>query len=165
MGQWLRALPEDKDSQYLRQFITVYISSSRGYKETLFWSLAQRDSLMVIRHSCKHNTELKQMYFLKLGIYFIYISNAIPKIPQMLPHPFPPPTPTSWPWHSPVLRHINFARPMCLFFHWWPTRLTSDSYAARGMSSVGVLISSYCCSTYRIADPFSSLGTFSSSSN
>ena len=87
---------------------------------------------------------------------------------QKSPIPCPqlpyPPTPTSWPWHSPVLRHINFARPMCLFFHWWPTRLTSDSYAARGMSFVGVLISSYCCSTYRIADPFSSLGTFSSSS-
>jgi hypothetical protein len=28
----------------------------------------------------------------------------------------------------------------------------------------GVLLSSYCCSTYRVADPFSSLGTFSSSS-
>jgi hypothetical protein len=27
----------------------------------------------------------------------------------------------------------------------------------------GVLVSSYCCSSYRIADPFSSLGTFSSS--
>jgi putative lipoic acid-binding regulatory protein len=27
-----------------------------------------------------------------------------------------------------------------------------------------VLVSSYCCFTYRIADPFSSLGTFSSSS-
>ena len=27
-----------------------------------------------------------------------------------------------------------------------------------------VLVSSYCCSTYRVADPFSSLGTFSSSS-
>jgi hypothetical protein len=26
------------------------------------------------------------------------------------------------------------------------------------------LVSSYCCSTYRLADPFSSLGTFSSSS-
>ena len=28
----------------------------------------------------------------------------------------------------------------------------------------GVLVSSYCCSTYRVADPFSSLSTFSSSS-
>ena len=27
---------------------------------------------------------------------------------------------------------------------------------------LGVLISSYCCSTYRVADPFSSLGAFSS---
>ena len=27
-----------------------------------------------------------------------------------------------------------------------------------------VLVSSYCCSSYRVADPFSSLGTFSSSS-
>jgi hypothetical protein len=30
--------------------------------------------------------------------------------------------------------------------------------------TLGILISSYCCSTYRVADPFSSLGTFSSSS-
>jgi hypothetical protein len=30
--------------------------------------------------------------------------------------------------------------------------------------ALGVLVSSYCCSTYRVADSFSSLGTFSSSS-
>jgi hypothetical protein len=30
--------------------------------------------------------------------------------------------------------------------------------------ATGVLVSSYCCSTYRVADPFSSLCTFSSSS-
>jgi hypothetical protein len=30
--------------------------------------------------------------------------------------------------------------------------------------ALGVLVSSYCCSTYRVADPFSSLVTFSSSS-
>jgi hypothetical protein len=29
--------------------------------------------------------------------------------------------------------------------------------------ALGVLVSSYCCSTCRVADPFSSLGTFSSS--
>jgi hypothetical protein len=28
--------------------------------------------------------------------------------PALLPYP---PTPTSWPWHSPVLGHIKFARP------------------------------------------------------
>ena len=51
-------------------------------------------------------------FFKKLGIYFIYISNAIPKVPHLLPHPLPyPPIPTSWTWHSPVLRHIKFAWP------------------------------------------------------
>jgi hypothetical protein len=42
-------------------------------------------------------------------------------------------------------------------------RPSFDTYAARVQSS-GVLVSSYCCSTYRVADPFSSLGNFSSSS-
>jgi hypothetical protein len=28
--------------------------------------------------------------------------------------------------------------------------------------ALGVLVSSYCCSTYRVADPFNSLGAFSS---
>jgi hypothetical protein len=48
-----------------------------------------------------------------LDIFFIYISNAIPKSPLYCPPtllPYPP-TPTSWPWCSPVLGHIKFARP------------------------------------------------------
>jgi hypothetical protein len=32
------------------------------------------------------------------------------------------------------------------------------------IQALAVLVSSYCCSTYRFADPFSSLATFSSSS-
>jgi hypothetical protein len=101
-------------------------------------------------------------YFL-LGIFLIYISNAIPKVPHtLLTLPYPP-TPTFWPWRSPVLGHIKFAWPMGLSFQWWPTRPSSATYAARDKSS-GVLVSSYCCFTYRVADPFSSLGTFSSSS-
>jgi hypothetical protein len=102
-----------------------------------------------------------------LGIFLIYISDAIPKVPHTLPPPLPyPTTPTSWPWHFPVLRHIKFAQLMGLSFHWWPARPSSDTYAAREMSSGGwgVLVSSYCCSTYRVADPFSSLDTLSSSS-
>ena len=47
--------------------------------------------------------------------------------------------------------------------HWWPTRSSSATYAARDTSSGGILFSSYCCSSYRVTDPFSSLGTFSSS--
>jgi hypothetical protein len=57
-------------------------------------------------------------------------------IPSPPPLPYPP-TPTSWPWCSPVLRHIKFARPMGLSFHWWPTRSSSDTYAARDTSSGG----------------------------
>jgi hypothetical protein len=52
---------------------------------------------------------------------------------------------------------------MGLSSQWWPTRPSSDTYAARDMSS-GVLVNSYCCCTYRVADSFSSLGTFCSSS-
>jgi hypothetical protein len=81
---------------------------------------------------------LARKEFFLLGIYFIYISNAIPKVPHMLPHPLPHPlTPTSWPWRSPVLRQIKFAWPMGLSFHWWLTRPSSDSYAARDTSSGG----------------------------
>jgi hypothetical protein len=76
------------------------------------------------------------IYFFKLGNYFIYISNAIPKVPHMLPYSLPyTPTPTSWPWRSPVLGHIKFAWPMGHSFHWWATRPSSDSYAARDTSS------------------------------
>jgi hypothetical protein len=86
---------------------------------------------------------------------------------QKSPRPSPPlpyqPTPTSWPWHCPILKHIKFARPRGLSSQRWPTRPSSDAYAAGDMSS-GVLLSSYCCSTYGVADPFSSLVTFSSSS-
>jgi hypothetical protein len=50
---------------------------------------------------------------------------------------------------------------MGLCFHWWPTKPSVDTYAPRD-KSCRVLVSSYCCSTYRVADPFSSLGTYSS---
>jgi hypothetical protein len=56
--------------------------------------------------------------------------------PKSLP-PAPQPTPTFWPWHSPVLRQIKFARPMGLSFQWWLTRPSSATYAARDTSSRG----------------------------
>jgi hypothetical protein len=80
-------------------------------------------------------------------------------VPQTPPH--------SLPTHSHFLAlafpPLKFARPRGLSSQWWPTRPSSDTYAARDKSS-GVLVSSYCCSTYRAADLFSSLGTFSSPS-
>jgi hypothetical protein len=74
-----------------------------------------------------------------------------------------PPTPASWPWYSPVLGHIILARPRAsapidgqlghLLLH-----MQLETRA------LGVLVSSHCCSSYRVAETFSSLGTFSSSS-
>jgi hypothetical protein len=72
-----------------------------------------------------------------LDIFFIYISNAILKVPYTLPRPAPqPPTPTSWPWSSPVLGHIKFARPKGLSSQSWLAR-PSATYAARDTSSGG----------------------------
>jgi hypothetical protein len=101
--------------------------------------------------------------FLKLDIFLLlhfkcYPESSLYPLPTLLPYS---PTPTSWPWHSPVLGHIKFAR----------QRASLPNYGRLGhlllhmqleTRALGVLVSSYCCSTYRVADPFSSLGTFSS---
>jgi hypothetical protein len=76
-----------------------------------------------------------------LDIFFIYISNfkCYPESSLYPPPTLPPypPTPTSWPWCSPVLWHIKFAIPRGLSSQWWPTRPSSATYAARDMSSGG----------------------------
>ena len=46
-------------------------------------------------------------YFLHLH-FKCYPESPLYPPPALLPYP---PTPTSWPWHSPVLGHIKFARP------------------------------------------------------
>jgi hypothetical protein len=101
--------------------------------------------------------------FILLGIFLVYIFNAIPKLPHT--HPSNP-----LPSHSPFLAlafPCTGAYKACKSngpsLQWWPTRPSFDTYAARDKSS-RVLVSSYCCSTYRVAVPFSSLATFSSSS-
>jgi hypothetical protein len=98
--------------------------------------------------------------------YFLHLHfKCYPECPlypthALLPNP---PTPTSWPWHCSVLGHIIIARPS--------TSPPNDGQLGHILLHMqletraqGVLISSYCCSIYRVADPFSSLGTFSSSS-
>jgi hypothetical protein len=53
-------------------------------------------------------------YIFLLDIFFIYMSNVIPKVPYTSPLPALLPYPhthASWPWHSPVLGHMIFARP------------------------------------------------------
>ena len=79
--------------------------------------------------------------------------------PVLLPNP---PTPTLWPWYSTVLGHRIFTRPRAsLPNHGWLGHfLLHMQLEARAL---GELVSSYCCSSYRTADLFSSLSTFSSS--
>jgi hypothetical protein len=109
-------------------------------------------------------------FFNLLDIFIIYISNAI-HFPSFLSenplYPSPAllpnlPTPTSWPWHSPVLGHILFSRPRS------PPPIDGQLghlllHMQLETQALGVLVSSYCCSSYRVSDPFSSLSTFSSS--
>jgi hypothetical protein len=73
-------------------------------------------------------------YFLHLRFKCYPKSPLYPPPPALLPYPL---TPTSWPWHSPVLGHRKFARPRGLSSQWWPTRLSSATYAARDTSSGG----------------------------
>jgi hypothetical protein len=96
-------------------------------------------------------------------IFFIYISNAILKVPYTSPSALLPysPTPSSWPWHFMYWSIKSLQIPRGLSSQWWPTRPSSATYAARDTSS-GVLVNSYCCSTYRVADTFSYLAAFSS---
>jgi hypothetical protein len=74
-------------------------------------------------------------YFLHLH-FKCYPESSLytPPPPALLPYP---PTPTSWPWLSPVLGHIKFARPRGLSSQWWSTSPSSDTYVARNTSSGG----------------------------
>jgi hypothetical protein len=72
-------------------------------------------------------------YFLHLH-FKCYPKKPLDPPPALLPYP---PIPTSWPWHSPVLGHIKFARPRGLSSQWWPTGPSSVTYVARDTSSGG----------------------------
>jgi hypothetical protein len=95
-------------------------------------------------------------YFLHLQ-FKCYSKSSLYPPPALLHNP---PTPTSWLWHSPVLGHIVFARPRAS-----PPNDGRTGHLLLHMlietRALGVLVSSYSCSSYRVTDPFSSLGTFS----
>ena len=113
-------------------------------------------------------SEKSSSYLFLLDIFFIYISNAIPFTSLFSENPLyspllpnPPPT-KSLPWQSPIQGQIIFERP----------RVSPPTDGRVGhpvlhiqleTRALGVLVSSYCCSSHRVADPFSSLGAFSSS--
>ena len=95
-------------------------------------------------------------YFLHL--HFKYY--PLYTLSTLLPNP---PTPASRPWHSPLLGHIIITRSRAshpndggVSHHLLHMQLNTWA--------LGVLVSSYCCSSYRVAEPFRSFGTFSSSS-
>jgi hypothetical protein len=98
-------------------------------------------------------------YFLHLH-FKCYPQSPLYTFPALLPNP---PTPASWSWHSPVLGHMIFARSRASppIDGWLGHPLLHMQLETQLW---GVLVSSYCWSSYRIADLFSSLGTFSSSS-
>jgi hypothetical protein len=68
------------------------------------------------RDGTTHNGPSHSFFLIR---YFLHLHfQCYPKSPPYPPPPLPfPPTPTSWPWHSPVLRHIKFAIPRGLSFH------------------------------------------------
>jgi hypothetical protein len=119
-------------------------------------------------HSCSWDAPYYILFFSNflLGIYFIDISNAIPEVPYTLPPMLPyPPTPTSWPWCFPCTGAYEVCKTKGPLFpvmaDWLGHLLLHMQLETR---APGVLVSSYFCFTYRVADPFSSLGTFFSSS-
>jgi hypothetical protein len=86
------------------------------------------------------------------------------KSPIHFPHPAPLPT------HS---RFLALTFPCTGAYNLCKTKGLSPNNGRLGYlllhmhletRALEVLVSSYCCSTYRVADPFSSLGIFSSSS-
>jgi hypothetical protein len=107
-------------------------------------------------HTHTHTYE-HVFYFLQflLGIYFIYISNDIPYTLSPLPL-LGPGVPLYWGIKS--LQDQGASLPHDGRLGHLLLKMQLETRAP------GVLVISYCCSTYRVADPISSLGIFSSSS-
>jgi hypothetical protein len=108
-----------------------------------------------------------RIFFSTLFFYWIFSSFTF----QMLSwkSPIPSPHPALQPTHScflalafPCTRAYDLLKTKGLSSQCWPTRPSSATYATRD-TALGGLASSYCWSSYRVADPFSALGTFSSS--
>ena len=72
-------------------------------------------------------------YFLHLH-FKCYPKSSLYTPPALLSYTL---TPTSWPWLSPVLEHIKFAKPSVLSSQLWPTRPYSATYAAKDRSTEG----------------------------
>ena len=122
-------------------------------------------------------------FFLLLDIYFIYISNAVPfpDFPSEKPS-IPPPSPCSpnqphllpgpgipLNWgidpledQGSLLLFMTNQAILCYICSWRHKSHHVYSLVIQSQGALGVLVSSQCCSSYGAANPFSSLGPFSS---
>ena len=96
--------------------LDIFHNKLLGMKENITWKTAfiqmAQDCLRVSVTSRTVKEQGVLSLFFLLDIFFItfqMLSWESPNPPSaLLPNP---PTPTSWPWHYPVLGHIIFARP------------------------------------------------------
>jgi hypothetical protein len=110
---------------------------------------------------------LKNFFSLRIIFirYFFSFTSQIPSQKFSIPSPYPAPQPTHFHFLALAFLHTgayDLPETKALSSHWGPSRPSSSTYANRD-SVLGLLVSSYCWSFYRVADPFSSLGIFSSS--
>jgi hypothetical protein len=106
---------------------------------SLLWILAKRKrwpwcnfilvciSLMMYMRSSR-TTFFFTFHFL-LDIFFIYISNAIPKVPYSFPPPYSPTHPLLLPGPGiPLYWVYDLWETKALSSHWWPTKPSSATY-------------------------------------
>jgi hypothetical protein len=104
------------------------------------------------------------LFLFLLDIFFIYISNAIPKAPYTFPSPCSPTHPLLLPGLAcPCTKAYDLRRPRASppIGGWLGHPLLHMQLETQLWE---VLVSLYCCSSYSVADSFSSFGTFSAPS-
>ena len=150
---------------------------------TNMWDCIPQSSVSMFKVSWHSPCKTFLSLIFLLDIYFIYISNVVPfpgflsKTPLSL-SPFPCSSNHQHQLPGPgIPLHWSLHQTKGLYSHWWPTRISSATYVVGAMSptmcslwlviqslgALGVLVSSYCCSSYGADNPFSSLSPFSSS--
>jgi hypothetical protein len=119
------------------------LSNTFNMKGCWFWSKVYSASNEMIMWFFSFNFlhgELHRKNFFLFHIfirYFMYIHFNFQMLSCKFPIPSPlhtaplPTTPSSCPWHSPVLGHIKFPITSGRSSQWWPTRPSSATYAAR----------------------------------
>ena len=104
------------------------LNSRKSYLNILLWSTEIPHQVM-LRHIFFSFSLFSFKNYL-FGIFLIYVSNAIPKAPR---NPTTTPLPTNSHFLAlafPCTEAYKVCKCNGLSFHWWPTRPSSDTYAA-----------------------------------